>query len=261
MRIASSLSSKDYLCVQRQRGAQSRRTSPEANRLLLLLRLPETRQRCPTGPLRLPPSRILHRPQETQTCTQTKVSAATGLGSRPIVDDISEGVSEPLDEVSASPSCTTTPSAISTRMFLSRAVRTLAHSLRRFLTNPDDSHCRLTLLQSLIIELGLATSSLPATMRAAKAYLKTRAFVNIRDYLALRGQGPDALQSAMYPTRSALIKDIRRKRNQASLKWVKQNGCRCCSCRASIEVEEETERSFVVVTYPVCCTPLFSCTS
>ncbi|KAF9053537.1 hypothetical protein BDZ89DRAFT_1056128 [Hymenopellis radicata] len=139
-------------------------------------------------------------PRKHKRARKPKGSAATGLGSRPIVDDISEGRRLPS--------------------VYDDAVR----YINSFLTNPDDSHCRLTLLQSLIIELGLATSSLPETMRAAKAYLKSRAFVNIRDYLALRGQGPDALQSAMYPTRSALIKDIRRKRNQASLKWVKQNG-------------------------------------
>jgi hypothetical protein len=82
----------------------------------------------------------------------------------------------------------------------------------------------LALLQSLIIELGLATPSLPDSLTAAKAFLKSRAFLNIREYIAVRGQGPEAVQRAMYPSKSALIKDIKKKRNPASLKWVKQHG-------------------------------------
>lgn len=94
-----------------------------------------------------------------------------------------------------------------------------------FLSNPDaknDTVYRLTLLQSIIIELGLATASLPRSLKAAKAFLKSRVFLNIREYIAVRGQGPEALQRAMYPSKSALIKDIRR--NPTSLKWVKQHG-------------------------------------
>lgn len=96
-----------------------------------------------------------------------------------------------------------------------------------FLSNPDaktDAVCRLALLQSLIIELGLATPSLPDSLTAAKAFLKSRAFLNIREYVAVRGQGPEAVQRALYPSKSALIKDIKKKRNPASLKWVKQHG-------------------------------------
>jgi len=100
--------------------------------------------------------------------------------------------------------------------------------LIRFLSNPDvrtDGVCRLTLLQSLIIELGLATSSaLPPTLSAAKAFLKSHAFLNIREYIAVRGQGPEAVQSLMYPSRSALIKSIKKKRNATSIKWVKELG-------------------------------------
>jgi hypothetical protein len=102
------------------------------------------------------------------------------------------------------------------------------HVLIRFLSNPDaqaDDVCRLTLLQSLIIELGLATSSaLPPTLRAAKAFLKSHAFLNIREYVAVREQGPEAVQSVMYPTRSALIKSIKKKKNATSIKWVKELG-------------------------------------
>ena len=100
--------------------------------------------------------------------------------------------------------------------------------LARFLSNPDaqtDNVCRLTLLQSLIIELGLATAStLPPTLSTAKAFLKAHAFLNIREYIAVRGQGPEAVQSVMYPSRSALIKSIKKKRNATSIKWVKALG-------------------------------------
>jgi hypothetical protein len=97
-----------------------------------------------------------------------------------------------------------------------------------FLSNPAaqaNTVCRLTLLQSIIIELGLgASSSLPPSLTAAKAFLKSRAFLNIREYVAIRGQGPKAVQSLLFPSRSALVKDIRKKRNPASLKWVKKHG-------------------------------------
>ncbi|PFH52393.1 hypothetical protein AMATHDRAFT_2128 [Amanita thiersii Skay4041] len=96
-----------------------------------------------------------------------------------------------------------------------------------FLANPlaqKDTVCRLTLLQSLIVELGFASTSLPASLRAARMFLKSRAFLNIKEYLATRNQGQFAIQRLLHPSRSALIKDIKRKRNPASLKWVKQQG-------------------------------------
>lgn len=41
----------------------------------------------------------------------------------------------------------------------------------------------------------------------------------------MRGQGPEAVQKAMYPSRSALIKNIRKKpSNRAPLQWVKEHG-------------------------------------
>jgi len=103
------------------------------------------------------------------------------------------------------------------------------HPIFRFLSNPDaknDSVCRLTLLQSLIIELGLATSSLtlPSSLKAAKVFLKSRVFLNIKEYVAVRSQGPEAVQKVLYPSRKALIKDIKKKRNAMPLQWVKQHG-------------------------------------
>ncbi|KAF8968392.1 hypothetical protein BDZ97DRAFT_1916228 [Flammula alnicola] len=135
----------------------------------------------------------------------------TGLGARPIVDDVSDrqSVISYDNESVGSPT-------------LYEEASTFISS---FLSNPDaknDSVCRLTLLQSIIIELGLATPSLPESLTAAKAFLKSRAFLNIREYVAVREQGPEAVQRVMYPSKSALIKDIRK--NPTSRKWVKQHG-------------------------------------
>ncbi|KAF5365615.1 hypothetical protein D9758_003188 [Tetrapyrgos nigripes] len=133
----------------------------------------------------------------------------TGLGSRPIVDDISDCVSE----------TTTSESSVYDEA---------ASYITLFLSDPsaqEDSYRRLTFLQSLLIELGLVNSSLPASLTAAKNMLKSHAFLNIRDYLAVRGQGPDAIQQVMYPSRSALIRSIRKKpQSRASRDWVKEHG-------------------------------------
>ncbi|RDB24077.1 hypothetical protein Hypma_008769 [Hypsizygus marmoreus] len=136
---------------------------------------------------------------------------AIGLGARPVVDDISERLSE-FGEVAP-----TEPT------MYEEAVRYITS----FLSNPEarrNSACRLTLLQALIIELGLATSALPASLTAAKAFLKSRVFLNVREYLAVRGQGPAAVQRIMHPSRSSLIKDIRKKGKKAPLAWVKESG-------------------------------------
>ncbi|KAG6896734.1 hypothetical protein C0992_006451 [Termitomyces sp. T32_za158] len=97
-----------------------------------------------------------------------------------------------------------------------------------FLANPaarQDSACRLTLLQALIIELGLADSPLPCSISTAKAYLKSRAFLNVNEYLAVRDQGPAAVQRIMYPSRTALMKEIRKsKKSRAPRGWVKDMG-------------------------------------
>ncbi|KAK0459582.1 uncharacterized protein EV420DRAFT_1536691 [Desarmillaria tabescens] len=143
------------------------------------------------------------RPSSASTPTPRSKRRRSRLGARPI------GVSERGDEVSV-------PS------LYDDAVRYITS----FLTNPTakETVCHLRLLQSLIIELGLTTSSIPTSLTSAKTLIKSQAFVNIRDYLALRGQGLSAVQRAMHPSRSALRKDIKRKGNPASLKWVKQNG-------------------------------------
>ena len=85
----------------------------------------------------------------------------------------------------------------------------------------------MTLLQALIVELGLCSTtaaepssgseqsfyhlpSLPRTIRAAKALLKSSVFLNVRDYLEQRNKGLDALRSVMHPSRKALVKDLGR---------------------------------------------------
>jgi len=100
------------------------------------------------------------------------------------------------------------------------------------------------LLQALIIELGLplgkhATGSgahasffsienLPRSLRQAKMLLKSTAFINIRDYLDVRGKGQVALQTVMHPSRKSLVRQVRgsgkRSGKRVPLGWVKETG-------------------------------------
>ncbi|EAU88100.2 hypothetical protein CC1G_11523 [Coprinopsis cinerea okayama7 len=128
--------------------------------------------------------------------------APSGLGSRSVVNDLSEAQS-PVKE--AGPSLYEEAAAyISSYLSSSEAKR--------------NAVCRLTLLQSLIIELGIESmaSALPRSLKAAKSVLKSRAFINIKEYLAVRSQGAEAVRQLMYPSRNALMKDLRKKRNYAS---------------------------------------------
>ena len=116
----------------------------------------------------------------------------------------------------------------------------------RFLSTPPQKQkakSDLTLLQALIIELGVCSASaeeqeggsdgaaqsfahltgLPRSLRAAKALLRAHAFVNVRDYLAVRAQGADALRRVMHPSRSALMREIRGGK-RAPRKTVKDRG-------------------------------------
>jgi hypothetical protein len=147
-------------------------------------------------------------------------TAKTELGSRPIVDDTCEEASK----VTLYTEAVTNISTYGGFSNLHEPRDDLR--LHSFLSNPiEGSICRLTLLQSLLVELGLCSITLlPATVTAAKVFLRTHAFINIRDYLAVRDKGQAALQSVMHPSRNALIKDIKRKKNAASLKWVKEHG-------------------------------------
>lgn len=113
----------------------------------------------------------------------------------------------------------------------------------RFLSSSSDDtnkKSNLTLLQALIVELGVcsATSSsgseqsfyhlpsLPRTIRAAKALLKSNVFLNVRDYLDQRDNGLDALRKVMHPSRKALVKDLSRGKGQRKVPrdFVKNTG-------------------------------------
>ena len=111
-------------------------------------------------------------------------------------------------------------------MFISRTNSRFC--LDRFLSSPEskDSVCKLRLMHALIVELGLSapSSTLPGSLTAAKAFLKSEAHINIKEYIAVREQGQAALRNVMHPSRSALARDIRKTGNRASLKWVKSRG-------------------------------------
>jgi len=76
------------------------------------------------------------------------------------------------------------------------------------------------MLQALILELGCLPSAaaagkfsipeLPGSIRQAKLLLKSHAFINVRDYLAVREQGQAALRGAMHPSRKSLVREVRK---------------------------------------------------
>jgi len=205
----------DYVLLNRST-ASERSLTPLTSNLSRLSVNSSSKQRKSAGPLPERPESAatevtglrISRTGKQRRYKPRKGSSPVGLGERPIVNDISEA-SSVIDDGGGPCMYEDAVTFITT-----------------FLTNPSahDSASHLTFLQSLIIELGLATSSLPASLKSAKAELKSKAFINIREYLAVRSQGLQAIQGIMYPSRSALIKDIRRKKNSASLHWVKQNG-------------------------------------
>ncbi|KAH9930968.1 uncharacterized protein B0H18DRAFT_1116664 [Fomitopsis serialis] len=134
---------------------------------------------------------------------QSTEAAEAGLGERPIVDDVSEAGD----------------------LAVTGAYQDAVSFINSFLSNPTTKSgaAHLRLLQALIVELGLCPSafspssplsfpslpSLPHSMRAAKALLKSQVFLNVRDYLAVRSQGLDALRRVMHNDRSSLMREIR----------------------------------------------------
>jgi len=76
----------------------------------------------------------------------------------------------------------------------------------------------------MLIELGicLAAGPLPQSARSARAMLKSKALINVRDYIAERGHGVDALRKVMFPTKKKFIKDLRTRR--VPLPWIKERG-------------------------------------
>lgn len=119
------------------------------------------------------------------------------------------------------------------------------HYINHFLSNPlDHKAANLALLQALIIELGFfhppdalesasdsgrstpsfELSDIPQSMRAARAFIKSHVFMNVRDYLTLRAQGQKALQNVLHPSRKSLVTELRRKNARVPRDWVKQRG-------------------------------------
>lgn len=165
--------------------------------------------------------------QTTEPAPPTAPSTPRGFGTRSVVDDISENGDE-----MAPPQLTTVYRSEADRLF-DMAYDEAVKFMNAFIQNPDfytSRASRLTFLQALIVELGLVSAngperSLPGSLTAAKALLKTHVFVNVKDYLAVREKGLDALQSVMRPSRSALVKDLRgRNGRRAELGWVKETG-------------------------------------
>lgn len=158
-------------------------------------------------------------------------STPCGFGARSVVDDISEnGDALVLSNLA--------PASDRDRL-LRMAYDESVKFMDAFVEHPDhytSQASKLTFLQALIVELGLVSTDgpaaglLPGTLTAAKALLKSHAFLNVRDYLEMRAQGVEALRGAMKTSRRALVRELRGrrrgedKRGRAPLGWVKETG-------------------------------------
>ncbi|KAL5532992.1 hypothetical protein ACEPAF_4766 [Sanghuangporus sanghuang] len=167
-------------------------------------------------------------PQLAQSAPSTAPSTPRGLGMRSIVDDVSEN-----GDVVLPPQSLLVQQTTEADRLLGIAYEEAVKFMNAFIENPDyytSRASRLTFLQALIVELGIVSTAgpertLPGSLSAAKALLKSHAFLNVKDYLALREQGLDALRSAMRPSRGALVRDLRGKNGRkAKLNWVKETG-------------------------------------
>ena len=168
---------------------------------------------------------------QNNSAPSTAPSSPRGLGMRSVVDDLSEcgDVLVPL-----SPGYQSLEAE--TNRLLGMAYDEAVKFMDAFIEHPDyytSRASKLTFLQALIVELGLVSTTgpykaLPGSLSSAKALLKSNAFLNVKDYLAVRGQGLDALRGAMRPSRNALVKELRgvgaRKSGRAKLGWVKETG-------------------------------------
>lgn len=172
------------------------------------------------------PKRIL----ALETAPSTAPSSPRGLGIRSVVDDVSE-YGDALLPLSPTPY-----HQAETDRLLGIAYDEAVQFMNAFIENPDyytSRASRLTFLQALIVELGLVSATgperaLPESLSAAKALLKAHAFLNVKDYLAEREKGLDAIRRAMRPSRSALVRELRgrggEKARRAKLGWVKETG-------------------------------------
>ncbi|KAF4608721.1 hypothetical protein EYR40_001068 [Pleurotus pulmonarius] len=139
------------------------------------------------------------------------VTMSVGLGSRPVIDD--SAASEVASEKGDDPS----------------SFAEASRFITSYINDPETAQTkskvhRLALLQSIIVEFGVGTTSmLPRTITTAKAFVKSTVFVNVQDYLTVRSQGQEALKRILLPNKKALIKDIRRK-GPTPRTLVKQHG-------------------------------------
>ncbi|KAL5529084.1 hypothetical protein ACEPAG_5058 [Sanghuangporus baumii] len=165
--------------------------------------------------------------QLVRSVPSTAPSTPRGLGMRSIVDDVSEN-----GDIVLPPQSLVVQQTEADRL-LGIAYEEAVKFMNAFIENPDyytSRASRLTFLQALIVELGIVSTAgpertLPGSLSAAKALLKSHAFLNVKDYLALRDRGLDALRSAMRPSRGALVRDLRGKNGRrAKLNWVKETG-------------------------------------
>lgn len=160
-------------------------------------------------------------------------SSAKGLGARSVVDDVSER-GDDNDSIFGD------GGSESSSVVYDNAV----HYINCFLSNPlGHKAANLALLQALMIELGFFNppdgsdsksdsgrstpfelSDIPQSMRAARAFIKSHVFLNVRDYLALRTQGQQALQNVLHPSRKSLVTELRKKDARVPRDWVKQRG-------------------------------------
>ncbi|KAH9901212.1 hypothetical protein C8Q73DRAFT_786599 [Cubamyces lactineus] len=154
-------------------------------------------------------------------------STTAGFGDRPIVDDVSEAGTE-------YPTLSVPPAVYKNAQSYVSSVLSADQPVKSGMS-------KLAFLQALIIELGLypavssqtavvtssssffSLPSLPSSMRSAKALLKSQVFLNVRDYLAVRSQGIEALRRVMHPSRSALMRELRGGK-KVSVKTVKESG-------------------------------------
>lgn len=150
------------------------------------------------------------------------------FGDCPLVEE-TDGECDPVFSKYEDAVCFITSSV--TQLLHITGASTNQHS--RFLANPSaaltcSKYTRLAFLQSLIIELGLMSpsSALPSSMKSAKQFLKTRAFINVGEYLSVREQGLDKLQQIMFSSKRELTSDLRRKKGgkKADRRWVKRLG-------------------------------------
>ncbi|EEB92047.1 hypothetical protein MPER_09497 [Moniliophthora perniciosa FA553] len=154
-----------------------------------------TRSSSPsTGSERSTSSKGSKRRTRRKARTNTRES---GLGARPIVDDVSEVASDNGDR------------EVTQKSAYEEAVR----FVNMFLTNPDaynNSSGRLTLLQSIIIELGLAKSAIPVSMKSAKPYSNHTLSLTFESTSPFQSKGMEVILRDMHSSIFALARFIKK---------------------------------------------------